>query len=42
MLSRDGVTRGWRGLDVLRFARGLVAEKHTYAKADVPRLELQD
>lgn len=23
----------------LRFTDGLVAEKHTYAKADVPRLE---
>ena len=37
-LTRDGVTRGWRGLDVLRFANGLVVEKHTYAKADVPQL----
>ena len=40
-LTRDGVTRGWRGLDVLRFVDGLVTEKHTYAKADVPRLEPQ-
>ena len=38
-LTRDGVTRGWRGLDVLRFVDGRVTEKHTYAKADVPRLE---
>jgi ketosteroid isomerase-like protein len=37
-LERDGVARGWRGLDVLRFAGGLVTEKHTYAKADVPQL----
>ena len=41
-LERDGVTRGWRGLDLLRFERGLVREKHTYAKADVPRLEARD
>jgi uncharacterized protein (TIGR02246 family) len=38
-LERDGVTRSWRGLDLLHFERGLVKEKHTYAKADVPRLE---
>ena len=38
-LELDGVTRGWRGLDILRFEGGLVQEKHTYAKADVPRLE---
>ncbi len=37
-LTRDGVTRGWRGLDVLHVANGLVVEKHTYAKADVPQL----
>ena len=41
-LERDGVTRGWRGLDVLRFAGGLVVEKHTYAKADVPQLRPVD
>jgi ketosteroid isomerase-like protein len=40
-LTRDGATRGWRGLDVLHFVNGLVTEKHTYAKADVPRLEPQ-
>jgi ketosteroid isomerase-like protein len=38
-LTVGGVERGWRGLDVLRFENGLVTEKHTYAKADVPRLE---
>ena len=38
-LTRDGVTRAWRGLDILHVANGLVIEKHTYAKADVPRLE---
>ena len=38
-LERDGLTRGWRGLDLLHFAGRLVREKHTYAKADVPRLE---
>jgi ketosteroid isomerase-like protein len=41
-LERDGVTRGWRGLDVLHFADGLVVEKHTYAKADVPQLRAVD
>jgi ketosteroid isomerase-like protein len=40
-LTRDGLTRGWRGLDVLHFVDGLVTEKHTYAKADVPRLAAQ-
>ena len=37
-LERDGTTRSWRGLDLLRFENGLVKEKHTYAKADVPQL----
>jgi ketosteroid isomerase-like protein len=37
-LERDGLTRGWRGLDLLLVADGLVKEKHTYAKADVPQL----
>jgi ketosteroid isomerase-like protein len=37
-LERDGVKRGWRGLDILRFEGGLVQEKHTYAKADMPQL----
>ena len=38
-LTRDGLTRSWRGLDILHVTDGLVTEKHTYAKADVPRLE---
>jgi ketosteroid isomerase-like protein len=38
ILERDGETREWRGLDVLHFEGGLVTEKHTYAKAEVPRL----
>ncbi len=38
-LARDGTTRGWRGLDLLHFSGRLVREKHTYAKADVPKLE---
>ena len=41
-LERDGVARGWRGLDVLRFEGRLVKEKHTYAKADVPQLRALD
>ena len=38
-LAVDGVTRGWRGLDLLHFDGRLLTEKHTYAKADVPRLQ---
>ena len=38
-LERDGVTRGWRGLDVLHVQDGRITEKHTYAKAQVPLLE---
>jgi ketosteroid isomerase-like protein len=41
-LEAEGVRRGWRGLDLLHFADGLVTEKHTYAKADVPRLRPLD
>lgn len=42
-LERDGLRRGWRGLDVLHFDdAGQVREKHTYAKADVPQLRLLD
>ncbi|MEB2284294.1 MAG: hypothetical protein B6D46_04340 [Polyangiaceae bacterium UTPRO1] len=37
-LERDGLVRGWRGLDLLHFEGRLVKEKHTYAKADVPKL----
>jgi ketosteroid isomerase-like protein len=35
-LESDGQFSGWRGLDILRFEEGLLAEKHTYAKAKVP------
>ena len=41
-LERDGLARGWRGLDLLVFEGGLVKEKHTYAKADVPQLRPLD
>ena len=29
---------GWRGLDILHVRDGRITEKHTYAKAQVPRL----
>ena len=35
-LERDGRSSAWRGLDILRFEEGLLAEKHSYAKAEVP------
>ena len=35
-LEGDGRSSAWRGLDILRFEDGLLAEKHTYAKARVP------
>ena len=35
-LESDGRSSAWRGLDILRFEEGLLAEKHTYAKAKVP------
>jgi len=38
--ERKGVKRGWRGLDILHFANGLVVEKLTYAKAE--RLKLAE
>jgi ketosteroid isomerase-like protein len=38
VLEKDGWTRAWRGLDVLRFEGGLLKEKETYAKAAVPLL----
>jgi hypothetical protein len=34
--ENDGRSSAWRGLDILRFENGLLAEKHTYAKAKVP------
>jgi len=38
-LEKSGRTRSWRGLDILHVRDGLVAEKHTYAKAERLRLE---
>jgi uncharacterized protein (TIGR02246 family) len=38
-LETGGIRRAWRGLDILHFVGGLVAEKHTYAKAEMPRFE---
>ncbi len=38
-LEAGELRRGWRGLDLLHFEGRLVKEKHTYAKADVPRLQ---
>lgn len=37
--ERNGVLRGWRGLDCLHFANGLLIEKQTYAKAERVKLE---
>lgn len=37
--ERDGKLRGWRGLDLLRFANGKLVEKQTYAKAERLKLE---
>lgn len=36
VVEKDGGTRAWRGLDVLRFRDGKLVEKETYAKAPVP------
>jgi ketosteroid isomerase-like protein len=35
----EGKTGGWRGLDVLCFEDGVIVEKRTYTKADVPKIE---
>lgn len=35
----DGTPQGWDGLDILHFEDALIKEKHTYAKADLPKLE---
>ena len=40
-LESDGGSSGWRGLDILHFEEGLLVEKLTYAKAQVPLLEEQ-
>lgn len=37
-LERAAVRKEWRGLDILHVVGGLVTEKHTYAKAEVPLL----
>ncbi len=41
-LENEGRSSGWRGLDLLRFENGLLTEKHTYAKAQVPLLLERD
>ena len=38
-LEKNGKKRSWRGLDILHVRDGRITEKHTYAKADVPRRE---
>ncbi len=38
-IELDGKPRAWDGLDILHFEGNLLREKHTYAKAEVPRLE---
>jgi uncharacterized protein (TIGR02246 family) len=38
-LEVDGKTQAWDGLDIVHFEGTLIKEKHTYAKADVPKLE---
>ena len=35
----QGRPGGWRGLDILVFRDGLICEKRTYTKADVPKIE---
>lgn len=39
VIEKDGRSFAWRGLDLLRVKDGLLVEKHTYAKAPVPRWE---
>ena len=38
-LETEERSGGWRGLDILHFENGLVKEKHTYAKTEVPLIE---
>ena len=38
-LETEASAGGWRGLDILHFENGLVKEKLTYAKAEVPLIE---
>jgi len=35
----EGKSQAWDGLDILRFEGPLITEKHTYAKADMPKLD---
>jgi uncharacterized protein (TIGR02246 family) len=35
-VTREGKSRGWRGLDVLHFRAGKIVVKETYAKAERP------
>jgi len=37
-LESPVVRKEWRGLDILHVENGLVTEKHTYAKAEMPLL----
>lgn len=38
-LEADGKSRAWDGLDILHFEGDLIKEKHTYAKAEMLKLE---
>jgi ketosteroid isomerase-like protein len=37
-IELDGRPAAWDGLDILHFEDALIKEKHTYAKADMPKL----
>ena len=37
-IELDGEPQEWDGLDILHFEDALIKEKHTYAKADFPKL----
>lgn len=38
-IELDGKPQAWDGLDILHFEEALIKEKHTYARADLPKLE---
>jgi uncharacterized protein (TIGR02246 family) len=38
-LEADGKSHAWDGLDILHFEGALIKEKHTYAKAEMLKLE---
>ncbi len=38
-IELDGKPLAWDGLDILHFEDALIKEKHTYARADMPKLE---